>query len=45
MIGGFIVLGPDSQKVITRAIAPSLSVLGKLGDPILELDAANGRLT
>jgi hypothetical protein len=35
MIGGFIVLGPDSQKVIIRAIAPSLSVPGKLGDPLL----------
>ena len=37
MIGGFIILGPDSQNVIVRAIGPSLPVAGKLADPVLDL--------
>jgi probable HAF family extracellular repeat protein len=44
MIGGFIVLGTDSQEVIVRAIGPSLPVAGKLADPTLELRDANGDL-
>jgi hypothetical protein len=44
MIGGFIVLGADAQKVIVRAIGPSLPVVGKLADPTLELHDANGAL-
>jgi hypothetical protein len=44
MIGGFIVLGADSQKVIVRAIGPSLPVAGKLADPTLELHDSNGIL-
>jgi hypothetical protein len=43
MIGGFIVLN-GSQKVIVRAIGPSLPVTGKLADPTLELRDSNGGL-
>jgi hypothetical protein len=42
LIAGTIVLGPSSQKVIIRAIGPSLSIAGKLLDPTLELRDANG---
>jgi len=47
MIGGFIVLGPDQQTVIVRAIGPSLAdanppVVGALADPTLELHDGNG---
>ena len=45
MIAGFIVTGPDSQRVIIRALGPSLSIDGKLGDPLLELYDSNGTLT
>ena len=49
MIGGFIVLGPDPQNVIVRAIGPSLAnavppVAGALADPMLELHDSNGAL-
>jgi hypothetical protein len=44
MIGGFIVLGSSSQKVIVRAIGPSLPVSGALTDPTLELHDGNGAL-
>jgi hypothetical protein len=44
MIGGFIVLGQDSQKVIARAIGPSLAIPGALNDPTLELRDENGVL-
>ena len=44
LIAGTIVLGPSTQKVIVRAIGPSLTVPGKLEDPILELRDANGGL-
>jgi hypothetical protein len=44
LIGGFIVLGPNSQKVIIRAIGPSLPVSGNLADPTLELHDGNGTL-
>jgi uncharacterized delta-60 repeat protein len=44
MIGGFIVVGQTSQRVIVRAIGPSLPVSGKLADPILELHDSNGAL-
>lgn len=37
MIGGFIVLGQTSQKVIIRAIGPSLKFEPKLANPTLEL--------
>ena len=41
MIGGFFVLGAP-QKVIVRAIGPSLDVNGRLEDPVLELFNGNG---
>jgi mono/diheme cytochrome c family protein len=44
MIGGVIVAGQGSQKVIVRAIGPSLPVAGKLADPTLELHDGNGGL-
>lgn len=42
LIAGTIVLGQGSQKVIIRAIGPSLNIAGKLADPTLELVNANG---
>jgi hypothetical protein len=47
MIGGFIVQGGAAQRVIVRAIGPSLTGLGvpdALADPILELHDAAGNL-
>jgi CSLREA domain-containing protein len=41
MIGGFIVLN-GNQKVIVRAIGPSLPASGALQDPVLELHNSNG---
>jgi hypothetical protein len=37
VIGGFIVSGADTQKVIILAAGPSLPVPGKLADPTLQL--------
>jgi uncharacterized protein YkwD len=37
LIGGFIVTGTQGKKVIIRAIGPSLTLTGKLGNPTLEL--------
>jgi hypothetical protein len=42
LIAGTIVLGQGSQRVIIRAIGPSLNIAGKLADPTLELVNANG---
>ena len=45
LIGGFIVIGPDSKKVIVRAIGPSLGnsgVANPLDDPVLELHDQSG---
>ena len=42
MIGGFIVLGSGAQRVIVRAIGPSLPLEGKLTDTTLALVNANG---
>jgi hypothetical protein len=42
LIGGFIVLGQQSQHVIVRALGPSLPFAGTLADPILELHDGNG---
>jgi hypothetical protein len=45
MIGGFIIRGPDSDRVVVRAIGPSLAQYGitnPLGDPTLELHNGNG---
>ena len=44
LIGGVIVTGQSSQSVLVRAIGPSLPVVGKLADPILELHDGNGGL-
>ncbi|MFL6541683.1 MAG: plastocyanin/azurin family copper-binding protein [Chthoniobacterales bacterium] len=48
MIGGFIIGGSASQRVLIRAIGPSLassSVTNALQNPMLELHDANGALT
>ena len=44
LIAGAIVAGQTSQKVIIRALGPSVPVSGKLADPILELHDGNGAL-
>jgi hypothetical protein len=45
MIAGLIISGSSPQKVIVRAIGPSLQeVEGKLEDPVLELYDRNGEL-
>jgi CSLREA domain-containing protein len=44
MIGGLIVVGQNSLRVIVRAIGPSLPLPGALGDPALELRDINGAL-
>lgn len=44
LIAGTIVLGPDTQRVIVRAIGPSLPIAGAMADPTLELRNANGDL-
>jgi CSLREA domain-containing protein len=42
LIAGTIVVGQVPQKVIVRAIGPSLSVPGSLADPTLELHDGSG---
>ena len=42
MIGGFILVGSKPQKLIVRALGPSLPVEGNLADPTLELIDGNG---
>jgi uncharacterized protein YkwD len=44
LFAGTIVLGQTSQKVIVRAIGPSLNLAGKMADPTLELRDSNGGL-
>jgi len=44
MIGGFIVGGQISTRVIVRAIGPSLPLANKLADPNLALHDGNGAL-
>ena len=47
LIGGFIAGGPDSAKVLVRALGPSLTLFGisgALADPTLALRNANGAL-
>jgi predicted outer membrane repeat protein len=44
LIGGFLLRGDDSHKVIVRAIGPSLSIPGALPNPTLELHDGNGGL-
>jgi hypothetical protein len=42
LFAGTIVLGQTSQRVIIRAIGPSLNLAGKMMDPTLQLMDANG---
>jgi cysteine-rich secretory family protein len=42
LIGGFIVTGTQSKKVIVRGIGPSLPLPGKMLDPMLELHDSSG---
>jgi plastocyanin len=47
MIGGFIIQGSATQKVLVRGLGPTLTgfgVSGALADPTLELRDANGNL-
>jgi hypothetical protein len=44
LFGGFIVTGTQPKKVILRAIGPSLSVPGKLADPVMELHDSAGQV-
>ena len=44
LIGGFIITGTASKKVIVRAIGPALPLAGTLADPRLELHDATGQL-
>jgi hypothetical protein len=44
LIAGTIVVGQSSQKVIIRALGPSVPVPGKLANPTLELRDSNGVL-
>ncbi len=44
MIGGFIVTGKGSKRVILRATGPSVPVTGALADPTLELYNDAGQL-
>jgi hypothetical protein len=44
LIAGTIVLGQSTQKVINRAIGPSLPFAGRMENPTLELHDSNGGL-
>ena len=44
MIGGLIVTGATPQKVLVRALGPSLPLEGKLLDPALDLVDGNGNI-
>ncbi len=48
LIGGFIITGTESKKIVLRAIGPSLASSGLgggvLNDPTLELHAASGAI-
>ncbi len=44
LIGGLILTGLESRRVIVRAIGPSLSLPGALADPTLELRDCQRRL-
>jgi pectinesterase len=48
LIGGFVVAGPASAKVIVRALGPSLTDAGvhdAIADPMLEVHDGNGDVT
>lgn len=42
LIGGFIVTGTESKKVIVRGIGPSLPLSGKMLNPMIELHDPSG---
>jgi hypothetical protein len=44
LIAGMIMFGHPPQRVLIRAIGPSLGLPGKLEDPVLELRDGNGSL-
>lgn len=44
LIGGVVIQGPDPQRVIVRALGPSLPKPDKLADPMLELYNSDGVL-
>jgi serine protease AprX len=44
LIGGFIVSGTQTKKVVIRAIGPSLGLADQLANPILELRNSSGTL-
>ena len=44
LIGGFIIGGTNTKKIILRAIGPSLQLPGALSDPMLELHDSTGKL-
>ena len=44
LIGGFIITGAESKRVLVRAIGPSLSLTGSLANPFLELHNGAGAL-
>jgi hypothetical protein len=44
LIGGLILLGTEPQKIVFRAIGPSLPLPNKLADPTLELHDPNGAI-
>jgi len=43
LIGGFIVTGDTSKRILLRAIGPSVGLPGALADPFLELHDSSGR--
>lgn len=48
LIGGFVVAGPASAKVVVRALGPSLTAFGvhdAIADPMLEVHDGNGNVT
>ncbi|MEO8440571.1 MAG: hypothetical protein ABI540_10170 [Spartobacteria bacterium] len=44
LIGGIIITGSDTEKVVLRAIGPSSGVAGALADPVLDLYDSSGAL-
>lgn len=42
MIGGFIITGTQSKRIVIRAIGPSLPLPDKMLDPVLELHNSTG---
>ena len=42
LFAGMAVVGPGSQKIIVRALGPSINVPGQMSDPTMELHDGNG---